>query len=273
MLFSQSTCLYNLNNFPLTSLLFFPFYRYPISDSCFILVGVELSLYLESLPNCSRLIKICLAVLNKHLVLFCLIAFFSFNWRIIVLQCCVSLCCTTMWISTSLSAWASYQHHNPISFRSSQSNELTTLCYTAGSHYLFYFLFVFYYLFFHWRKIDLQCFVFFFFFPAKQQSKSFVIIRIYPPSWTSLPCPQPIPLGHHREPGWAPCVLQQLLTTSSGLILHMTVYTRQCYFLYESHSLLHPLSPQVCSLHLHLHSFPANRFFINTFFLYSMYIL
>ena len=34
-----------------------------------------------------------------------------------------------------------------------------------------------------------------------------------PPSWVSLPFPHPTPLGHHREPGCPPCVIQQLLTS------------------------------------------------------------
>ena len=34
-----------------------------------------------------------------------------------------------------------------------------------------------------------------------------------PPSWTSLPLPTPLhPLGCHRAPGWAPCIIQQIPT-------------------------------------------------------------
>ena len=48
--------------------------------------------------------------------------------------------------------------------------------------------------------------------------------------------------------------------------LHMAVYVCQCYLLCASHSLLSPLCPQVHSLYLSLHPFPANRF-INTILL------
>ena len=34
-----------------------------------------------------------------------------------------------------------------------------------------------------------------------------------PPTWTSLPLPTPShPLGCHRAPGWAPCIIQQIPT-------------------------------------------------------------
>ena len=42
-----------------------------------------------------------------------------------------------------------------------------------------------------------------------------------------------------------------------------------CYFLHLSHSLLRRLCPQIHSLHLHLHSFPASKF-NNTIFLDSI---
>ena len=38
-------------------------------------------------------------------------------------------------------------------------------------------------------------------------------MHISPPSWASLPSPQPTPLCHHRTSGWAPCVIQPLLTS------------------------------------------------------------
>ena len=48
--------------------------------------------------------------------------------------------------------------------------------------------------------------------------------------------------------------------------LHMIVYIYWCYFLHSSYSLSPLLYPQVHSLHLHLHPFPANSF-INPIFL------
>ena len=51
--------------------------------------------------------------------------------------------------------------------------------------------------------------------------------------------------------------------------LHTAVYVCQCRLLCASHSLLSPLCPQVHSLHLSLHPFPANRL-INTVLLDPM---
>ena len=47
---------------------------------------------------------------------------------------------------------------------------------------------------------------------AVQQCKSVVITRIFPPWEPSLFSLPPTPLGHHRTPGRAACVIQQLLT-------------------------------------------------------------
>ena len=49
------------------------------------------------------------------------------------------------------------------------------------------------------------------------------------------------------------------------------VYICWCYFVYSSHSLLPLLYLQFCSVYLHLHSFPANKF-INFIFLDSIYL-
>ena len=100
-----------------------------------------------------------------------------------------------------------------------------------------------------------------------QQSESAVSIHISPLYWTSLP-PHPIPLGHHRAPGWAPCVIQQLPTS---YLFFTVVNICQCYSLGSSNPLFPLLPPQVHSLHLHLHSFPANRF-ISTISLASIYM-
>ena len=49
------------------------------------------------------------------------------------------------------------------------------------------------------------------------------------------------------------------------------LYMCWCYFLHSSHSLPHPLGPQVHSLYLFLHSFPENRF-TSAIFLDSKYM-
>ena len=73
--------------------------------------------------------------------------------------------------------------------------------------------------------------------------QSAIIIHMSLPSQASLLSPNPTPLGHHRASGWAPCVIQQLLTI---YILHTIVYICWCYFLHSYHSLLPPLCPQGC---------------------------
>ena len=60
-----------------------------------------------------------------------------------------------------------------------------------------------------------------------------------PPSWTSLPSPNP--LGPHTARGWAPCVHTVAFPWLS--ILHMVVYVCPCYSLNPSH----PLRPPLCS--------------------------
>lgn len=49
-------------------------------------------------------------------------------------------------------------------------------------------------------------------------------------SWVSLPPRTPPLWVIHRAPGWAPRVMQQLLT--SRPVLHKAVYICQCYFLH-----------------------------------------
>ena len=44
-------------------------------------------------------------------------------------------------------------------------------------------------------------------------TQSAMIIHISPPSWASLLCTYPTPLGHCRVPSWAPCAIKQILTS------------------------------------------------------------
>ena len=55
---------------------------------------------------------------------------------------------------------------------------------------------------------------------AVQQHESVITIHIYPLTLEppSSP-PHPVPLGHHRAPGWALCVIQQLPTSCLFYIL------------------------------------------------------
>ena len=57
---------------------------------------------------------------------------------------------------------------------------------------------------------------------AIQQHESVIIIHIYSPSGAFL-SPHPAPLGHHRVPGCAPCVIY-------GMLLSYTYPTMiECY--------------------------------------------
>ena len=58
---------------------------------------------------------------------------------------------------------------------------------------------------FNWKKITLQWCVDFCH-TTTQIINNYTYV-------TYLPCTHPIPLSHHRVPGWAPCVIQQLLTS------------------------------------------------------------
>ena len=102
-----------------------------------------------------------------------------------------------------------------------------------------------------------------------------------PAFWTFLPPPTPsYPLGCHTALGLSSLphtahshYLSHLLyshTESSYwlcfAILHMVMYKLQSYSLNSSLPLLPPLCP-VCSLWLHLHCCPANRFVSTSFYI------
>ena len=81
-----------------------------------------------------------------------------------------------------------------------------------------------------------------------------------PPS--QLP-PHSILLGCLRAPALG--VLLHALNFHWSSILHMAMYMFQYYSLTLSHPHLLPLSPKVCSLHLHLPCFPTWRIVISSF--------
>ena len=59
----------------------------------------------------------------------------------------------------------------------------------------------FFNLFFNWRKIALQCCV-----GLWYNSVNRPWLHMHPLLLNLPPLPHPTPLGHHRAPGWAPCV-------------------------------------------------------------------
>ena len=79
-------------------------------------------------------------------------------------------------------------------------------------------------------------------------------LPLKPPS--HLP-PHSTPLGHHRAPGWAPCIIRQLPT---GCLF----YIRYCICFHAAlnscRTLLTQLCLQLCCSCLSLHCCPANRF-------------
>ena len=62
--------------------------------------------------------------------------------------------------------------------------------------------------------------------------------------------PHPTPLGCIRAPALG--ALLHALNSHWSSVLHMVIYTFQCYSLKSSHPHLLPLSPKVCSLHLYI---------------------
>ena len=118
---------------------------------------------------------------------------------------------------------------------------------------------------FNWRIIALQCYVGFCYTTVQIRYK-----YTYIPSLLSLP---PNSTSHPSRSSQSSRLGSLCCTATSHQpsTLHKIEYICQCYFLHLSHSLPPPLCPQVHSLHLHIHSFPANRF-INTIFLNSIYM-
>ena len=137
-------------------------------------------------------------------------------------------------------------HYTPVTMAKIQNaDNISIYVYTYLSIHIYIFFFLKNYLFFIGGKL-LYTFVQVsaIHIHPQIQHESVIIKYIYslPPN---SPSPASIltPLGHHRTAGLASCVIQQLPT-----ILHMIVFTYQCYFLSSSHSHHPPLCPQVHSL-------------------------
>lgn len=62
--------------------------------------------------------------------------------------------------------------------------------------------------------------------PVIQKHESVIIIYIYIPSPLNLSALLPTRLGHHRQPGWAPCVIQELPTD---------YFTHDNVYIFENH--------------------------------------
>ena len=92
----------------------------------------------------------------------------------------------------------------------------------------------------------------------------------YIPSLLSL---APLPPPHASRSSQSARLSSLCYTETSHQlsILRMIMYICWCYVLHSSHFLPSQLRPQIHSLHLCVHSFPANRS-LNTIFLHSMYI-
>ena len=119
-------------------------------------------------------------------------------------------------------------------------------------------------------QLDNNCFTITVLVSAIYPRESVIMIHmsptLEPPS--DLP-PHPRPLGCHRAPGLS--CLHRTADFHWLSILHMAMYMFQCCCFYSSLPLLPPQYPQVCSLCLSLHRFPANRF-ISTIFLDYIYL-
>ena len=100
-----------------------------------------------------------------------------------------------------------------------------------------------------------------------QQCESAISIHISPSSWASL-----LPPSHSSRSSQSPQLGSRCYSATSqqASILHMGAYLCRCSFLHPSTPLPPLLRPQVCSSHLHLHSFPADGF-ISTIFLKELW--
>ena len=98
--------------------------------------------------------------------------------------------------------------------------ELPESAFTFPPHWsvikcLYFTCMTFYFNFFNWRIIALQCCV------GLCHTTMWIshkYTHIAPPSWAWLSPSHPTPLGCHRSPGWVPCVMQQL---PSSYLFHM----------------------------------------------------
>ena len=91
------------------------------------------------------------------------------------------------------------------------------------------------------------------------------------PSLLSFPptaAPDSTSLAHRRAPSWLSMLYRSFLL---AICFTHVVYECQCCFLNRPHLLFPLLCPQVCSVHLHFYSCPANTF-ISTTFLDSLYM-
>ena len=96
----------------------------------------------------------------------------------------------------------------------------------------------------NWRIIALQCCVGFWR-VSTWFNHRYIGIRMFPPSWSSVPS-YPTPLGCHRAQGWASCVVYQIPTVC---LFHMVLYMFQCYSVNLPYSLL-PLCIHKCVLYV-----------------------
>ena len=133
---------------------------------------------------------------------------------------------------------------------SSQSVRLCSLCYIAASHWL--------------STLHMLVSV-----PFSSVAQSYLTLQPHEVQHARPPCPSPTPRACSNScpssRGCHPTIL------SSVHLIHVLVYICQSYFL----NLTYPLFPLLClqihSLHLLLHSFPANRF-VSTIFLDAIYV-